>query len=515
MGSAAKKLSIDTGGVDYEAKFDVVRKAAEAFENLDRKSRSSLSDALAKIFDFGEQICQETDAFERFLTARGTKFNKAAQAKPYHALVSLAFSDTCGKSWRSEMTTVLSYAAETKGRQPIREWLQQKSISDWYAEAVKHNHRTSETKNQKRRSSQLQMITRELETTRIVTQALPGLNLKAGFSRSLIFTDGGQSFLVHVREDDNPKTIENYLLELARGKKPIEHPLSERPLYKLFRAVDLIAGTCFTSHKKSVQLIVVWNEESEGGRVTRLRFLSSLRSFTNATVTLSTAISELDGKGQVAFEASDAETFRDLFQHDYNWEIASEGDSVSLIDNAPASSKIELSPISRYLGSKLRQGGELGRKTRHFRATCEGMKASTDNLETARLLAKGLGSAPDRLQWIVRGNSIVAGFENARGFDKLKYDFLEFAEPAPPVDDQMELLLRDIEAFWKVTSAYGEDLAGYFADTNVDDAAFCIDHLFTDGDQFEYVSPMVLGVSMTRTQVCKDFVASAVLPPAI
>ncbi len=76
----------------------------------------------------------------------------------------------------------------------------------------------------------------------------------------------------------------------------------------------------------------------------------------------------------------------------------------------------------------------------------------------------------------------------------------------------MELSLADIAAFWKIASAYGEDLAGCIANSDVADAAFCIDHVFADGDRFEYISPMVLGVSMARTQVCEGF-TPAPIPP--
>jgi hypothetical protein len=517
MNIALENPPISASGLDFETKFSVVRQAAEKFESLDKKSTASLYEALAQIFDFGEEICQEPGAFARFLTAHDFKFGKVTRAKPYKALVDLAFSDDRGKTWRSEMGTVLTYAAEMKDRVPIRTWLQKETISDWYDIAVKHNSRLDKTRNQKLRSAQLETITRDLEAARIIPEALSGLTLPPGFHRSLIFSDKGQSYLVHIDADEKPDAIEKYLLALASKKMPTAHPLSGRTLYRLFRAVDLIAGTCFTPNEKSIQLIAVWNESSEEGSVTKLRYISDVRSFTNATVTLMEGIPELEGLGQFAFEIEDAQNFRRLFQHSFDWKVVANAVGVSLIDDAPSPSEITLFPISRYFTNDLRQGGILGRKTRHFRATCEGMKAASHNLEMAQSFVDEQGSkpaAPKRLQWLARGSSIVPGFENDPGYSKLSYDFLEFATPAPAIDEQMELLLADMDALWKVASPYGEDLTGFLADIGVvDDAAICIDHEFTDGDRFEYISPMVLGVSMSRTQVCEGLAAIASAGP--
>lgn len=161
------------------------------------------------------------------------------------------------------------------------------------------------------------------------------------------------------------------------------------------------------------------------------------------------------------------------------------------------------------------------------------MKASANNLETAANLSK-LGNKdrltdivkPKRFKWLYPSQPedlleeppkkvmLEVGVADVAAYSMLSYPFLSRAEMVEPIDPQMELLLADMAAFWKVASAYGEDLAGYIADGDVQDAAFCIDHTFGDGDRFEYVSPMVLGVSMTRTEVCEDFTAASVMPQA-
>lgn len=519
MGKAVKKEPIVSALEQYESQFQTVVDAASLFEDHESKGQKLLYVALEQLFSFGEEIRHDMAMFEKFLDERDKTLNKVTRENPYNALVELAFSEDSGKSWRSEISNVLRLASETKVTEPLHKWLEKGGISGRYAEAVRYFARPATKKNQKLRSSRLEMISAELTQSRIVSAPLPGVTLAAGFHRSLLFSEGGQTFLVHIRDEDDQKTIDKYLLEVAGNRSPADHPLAARPLYPLFRAIDLIVGTCKPSNSSQRQLIAIWNETSDGASATKLRFLSDAYSFTNATVTLAHALPELDGQGQLVLELSDAETFRQRFEHDCQWHISVDDQVVSIVDDAQSQTRLMLRPIANYLGEKLRQGAKLGLRTRHFQATCVGMKTSASNLDMATALFKKASGAqlvadptPKRLQWLSDGTMPEVGFTSAQGYSGLSYPFLEFVAPTAAIDPQMELSLADIAAFWKTASAYGEDLAGYIANSDVADAAFCIDHIFADGDRFEYISPMVLGVSMARTQVCEDFAAAPVQP---
>ncbi|MBP2534865.1 hypothetical protein [Agrobacterium tumefaciens] len=521
MGKAVKKEPIVSALDQYKNQFRSVIDAADAFEKHDNEGQKLLYAALEKLFEFGEEIRRDMSALEEFLDARGKTLSKVTKENPYNALTELVFSEDRSKSWRSEISNVLRLASEIKGKTPLSQWLAEGGgISGRYKDAVDHFARPAATKAQKLRSSRLDMITSELKQSRIVKKALPGVTLADGFHRSLLFSEGGQTFLVHVRDEDDQKTIDKYLLEVAGNRKPDDHPLAGRPLYPLFRAVDLIVGTCKPSNTGKLQLIAIWNEATDNAPVTKLRFLSDANRFTNATVTLAHALPELEGKGQLVLELPDAEIFRQLFQHDYQWRVSTDDQGISIVDDATAQTRLVLRPIADYSDKRLRQGAKLGQRTRHFQATCAGMKASANNLDMASALFKRSNRAqltadptPKRLQWLSDGAALEVGFTSAQGYSGLSYPFLDFAAPTTALDAQMELSLADIAEFWKTASAYGEDLAGYIADSDVADAAFCIDHTFEGGDHFEYVSPMVLGVSMARTQVCEDFVAALVPPP--
>lgn len=521
MGKAVKKEPIVSALEQYEVRFRTVVHAAAAFDNHDSQGQKLLYAALEQVFAFGETVRHDAPGFESFLEVHGKTLNKVTKDNPYNALIELAFAGNRSKSWRSEISNVLRLASDLNIKEPLSQWLEAGGgISGRYADAVDHFARPATSKAQKLRSSRLDMITSELKQSRIVTTALPGVMLANGFHRSLLFSEGGQTFLVHVRDEDDQKIIDKYLLEVAGDRKPDEHPLADRPLYPLYRAIDLIVGTCLPSNNGKIQLIAIWNEMNDKAPVTKLRFLSDAYSFTNATVTLADALPELNGKGQLVLELSDAATLRQLFQHNYKWHVSDDAQGIFLVDDAKSHTRLALRPIADHLDKKLRQGAKLGRRTRHFQATCTGMKASASNLDmAAALFRKASGGrlashpAPKRIQWLSAGAAPEVGFTNAQSYSGLSYPFLDFNGPATPIDAQMELSLADIAAFWKTGAAYGEDLSGYIADGDVQDAAFCIDHTFVGGDRFQYVSPMVLGVSMARTHVCEDFVATTILPP--
>jgi hypothetical protein len=534
MGKAVKKEPIVSASEHFAREFQSVVASAFEFEKHESQGQRLLYIALERIFAFGEKIRCDMQAFEMFLVANERSLNKVTKANPYNALVELAFSATRSKSWRSELANVLLYASEVVEEEPFVEWLEKEGgISGRYAQAVQHFARPATGKAASLRSSRLASITRLLQQARIATEALPGVTLANGFHRSLLFSEGGETFLVHVSDEKDQKVIEKYLLEVAGNGAPNSHPLAGRSLYPLFRAVDLIAGTCVASNK-GLQLIAIWNEVEDKRSVTKLRFLSDAYSFTNATVTLKTAMVELDGQGCLIFELPDAEIFRERFADDHLWRVETGDQDIAIVDDAKSPTRLKLHPLSNYGDAKLRQGKRLGRKTRHFVATCEGMKASASNLETAaKLLNLGrkdrLTDAvkPKRLKWLSKsrpedtleepGEKVMleVGVADIAAYSMLSYSFIRHTELVEPIDSQMELLLVDMASFWKTASAYGEDLSGYIADGEVQDAAFCIDHTFGDGDRFEYVSPMMLGISKSRTQVCEDFVLSSSPTPPI
>ncbi|WP_425901823.1 hypothetical protein [Agrobacterium radiobacter] len=521
MGIAVKKQTIRDQNY-YEAQFATIKTAASAFEQHESKTENLLHVALDKIFEFGESIRQDPQAFETFLSDHEKACNKVTKANPYNALVDLAFSGERSKSWRSQMSNVLALAAETIGDQQFVDWLVSNGgVSGCYTLAVQHFARPATAKAEKLRSIRLNTISEELKRKPIVKTALPGVSLPDGFHRSMLFSQGGQTFLVDIREDDSDATIEKYLLEAIGDRAVTTHPLADRPLFSLYRAVDLISGTCKPSSAGQLQCIAIWNEDAGTGPVTKLRFLSDAYSFTHATVTLAHALPELNGKGQFILDLADADIFRQQFQQDTAWTIREDNGGLILADNAKSPTRLTLLPVSDYADRKLRQGRKLGLRTRHFTMSLDALQRDSKNLDIAMTLFQKANtqrttpiSRPKRFQWVFNGKHIELGFEQTSGMMNTNYPSVAFKEATATLP-QNELLLADALAVWNSFLAHGEDIGGYIAHGEVQDAAFCIEHTFVNGDAVEYRSPLIIGRKMDPTQICEPFVPTTVpTPPA-
>lgn len=225
MGKAVKKEPIVSALEQYEGRFRTVVQAATAFEDHDNQGQKLLYVALEQVFAFGEEIRQDAPAFESFLEAHDKTLNKVTKENPYNALVELAFAGR-SKSWLSEISNVLRLASELNIEEPLSQWLEVKGgVSGRYAEAVKFFARPASGKAASVRSSRLASITSQLQQARVVTEALPGVSLASGFHRSLLFSEAGETFLVHVSDANDQKVIEKYLLEVAGNATPSDHPL--------------------------------------------------------------------------------------------------------------------------------------------------------------------------------------------------------------------------------------------------------------------------------------------------
>lgn len=521
MGIAVKKQSSHDQNY-YEAQFATIKSAARAFEQHASRTENLLHVALDKIFEFGESIRLDPHAFESFLRDRGKAYHKVTKTNPYNALVDLAFSGERSKSWRSQMSNVLALAAEMIGEANFVDWLVSNGgVSGCYDLAVKHFARPATAKAEKLRSIRLNTISEELKRKPIVKTALPGVSLPDGFHRSMLFSQGGQTFLVDIREGDNDATIEKYLLEAIGNRAVTTHPLAEKPLFPLYRAIDLIYGTCKLSSAGQLQCIAIWNEDGGEGPVTKLRFISDAYSFTHATVTLAYALPELDHKGQFILDLADAEIFRQQFQQDTVWTIREGNGDMILADNAKSPMRLTLLPVSDYADRKLRQGRRLGLRTRHFKMSLDAMQRDSKNLDIAMTLLQKANaqrtthvSRPKRFQWVFSDKQIELGFEQTSGMMNTNYPSVAFNNTTTALP-QNELCIADVQAVWNSFLVYGEDISGYIAHGEVEDAAFCIEHTFVSGDSVEYRSPLIIGRKMDPTQICEPFVpANVPTPPA-
>lgn len=497
MASPVKKSSSKSAIAQFEIEFEEIKVAAGDFNAYDVGGNDLLYAALDHLFSFGEDIRKRNTVFEQFLKQRKLKLNKVTRQNPYNALVELAFGGPRSKSWRSEISNVLAYASDRIGNTPFREWIKDGGVKGRYEEAVEYFRLKKGKKTNNLRSAQLADITEKLMRAPLTPTAIPGMpSLSEGFHRSLVYSDGANTFLVDIKDEETSADVEKYLLDLARKRGTSMHPLKDRPLFKLYRAIDLIAGTCRASKKGKANYIRFRNLTVDGETTTSLDYVSDAYSFTHAAVALAKPISALGENSTFLLEMIDAEAFVADFPSDPLWTIRADSEAIVLADDGPVERIIPLFPISTDIAQSLRQGGVLANPSRAFTAPVTEMAQALASLPQ---LTRGK-PMPRTLSWDIEDKKMQL---SSPGNLFLRLDFLRPSSAVEPMFGMREMSVPDLMALLKSVTPYGEDLAGYVADSDVQDAAFCIDHKWTDGDRFNFVSPLIISPNLDTAEVCE------------
>ncbi|WLS09727.1 hypothetical protein Q9314_08185 [Shinella sumterensis] len=497
MASPVKKSSSTSAIAQFEIEFEKIKNAADDFNAYELGGNDLLYAALDQIFSFGEDIRKRHAVFEHFLKQRKVKLNKVTRENPYNALVELTFGGLKSKSWRSEISNVLAYASDRIGNAPFLDWIKDGGVKGRYEEAVEYFRVKKGRKTNNLRSAQLAEITEKLKRAPITPTAIPGMPvLSEGFHRSLVYSDGTNTFLVDIKGEETPADVEKYLLDLARKRGTSTHPLKDRPLFNLYRAVDLIAGTCSAATKGKANFIRFRNIMVDGQTTTVLDYVSDAYSFTHAAVTLAGPIAAFGENGTFLLELADAEAFIADFPSDPIWSIGMDNDAVVLADDSTVKRTITLFPISRESTEVLRQGKALINPSRAFTAPVTEMAQALASLPH---FTRGK-ALPRTLSWDIEDKKMqLSSPDNLL----LRLDFLHPFSAVEPLFGVREMLTSDLIALLKSVTPYGEDLVGNVADSDVQDAAFCIDHKWTDGDRFHLVSPFVISQNLDTAEVCE------------
>ncbi len=511
MTKSVKKSSNAVRVSHYKAEFQKVAVSTQTFEAHDANNDALQYAALQALFDFGQQIRTEPEILEEFVRAHELPWSKVTAKNPYNALIRLALPASTNKSWYSQCSTVLAYAHDRKINEPLSRWLEGGGVSGRYKEAVEHFARGTTGKAGRSKAFRLNAAREKLASAPL-TEALSGIDLNGatpGFFRSLVYYDGTSTRLVHVRDTPDDAATETYLLDLVGPTDIKAHPLADKRLFRLYRAIDLIVGSCGAPGKDEERHILIWNEEQDDEAVTRLKLVSDAYTFTNAEMTLAEPLPELETKGPLLLRYADAQAFRNDFQFDHEWRLGVQGSVVQLVSSASAPMQLQLLPLVERKGARaLREGVKSTRRTKHFRLTVDKMQALTSSVQTMQKLFDKQNKdsltpypKPKRFQLAQDGNVVKLGVQE---MPNIWSAFLELKKPGANFHPHRELSISETDRLCQALVPYGDDVTGYFGDSDVDDAALCIDHDFLDGDHFVYASPLVISVKMDRTLICDD-----------
>lgn len=498
----------------FEGEFLKVKATADDFLGHDRRNEGFRYLALQSVFDFGEKIRKEVDVLNEFIAAHDLPINKVTQENPYNALIHLAFPDAKGKAWLSKCSTVLAYAHELKLDVPFREWLEaQGGISECYDKAALHFKRRGTGKAGRKRALRLER-TREKLLAAPLSNLAPDVDLgisTPGFYRSLVYFDGATSKLVHVKDIPDDAATEAYLLDLFGHDVLPSTADEQKPLYELYRALDLIVSCCGDLASADDRQILIWNEKSGDRERTELAVVSGAYTFVAARAALRNALGQFRGRGRWLLSYADAVAFCRGFQLDEGWSLNDDGSAVLLQNDAASRTTIAMKQLADQDPSRpLRVGSRLLRRSKSFQITVENMdRLLVNTRHVVDMLRKRSAKSGEKLQLSRQYRASIDGLELVLAMpeaEQIRAPFAQFSQSNVTLHSHRAFARSEIERMCEAFIRYGDDVGGSFVDADEKDAAFQIEHEFANGDRFELTLPMVISDSMARVQVCEELV---------
>lgn len=245
----SKKNSIDGLMEDLKDAFSVIRNSANAYEKHQRAGADKLHVVLGEIFNFGEELRDRplvdgTSQMETFVTERSGLWNKPARENPYIALTRLTFSNEISDASLSQYASVLRHA-HNRHVEPSQFaiWLSEgEGIKGRYAEAIQSLGGARQSVKSKAKARRIEIAKGALRL--VLSSKL--IEVPEGetelFASVLVRIDANQNaVIVDVIETDE-KALHPILLRHSPALPTESETLAGKPLGRLYRAIDLIAG---------------------------------------------------------------------------------------------------------------------------------------------------------------------------------------------------------------------------------------------------------------------------------
>ena len=265
---AVLRNSDDSQIEDFNDAFRPVQARGAAYEKLQGRANDALYDALEALFAFGEGLRAEAKRLDRplvqmFAEKHGGRWNTVTAQNPYNALVPLTFAHSSKGSW-SQFSRVLQHAHDRKiTAKELRAELAAKAIKGAYQEAVEFYDSA------KRRSSQAKLASR-IATAKTL---LASQSLSAPIALDTVepLAPGYASVLVRINANNEAEIVSildtdgDRLVLSAVDAAPAADALASRPLFRLYRAIEIVAR--LTSNAGGDRSILIRNHGPDTCRV--------------------------------------------------------------------------------------------------------------------------------------------------------------------------------------------------------------------------------------------------------
>lgn len=337
VAAAPRGNSIDAQLAQLAMTFEAVKNNVARAEAHQSKSTDLLHDALAEVYDFGLTLFKlpsgrGSTSTQKFLEAAGVTFTARHRTNPFLGLVKLAFPARSDSSI-SQYSTVLRYANQRKQTaHGFRNDLGSQGIKNLLNEAMDALNSVGRANNEKAKAGRIKRAeTFALSLPRSAAVALPdGKSAPEGFAVVLArISSDNQAEIVDVLLSER-QAVDPYLLRYDQNASATSH-LYDAPLYRFFRAVDLLWGAA--GRKGSALLLI--NEMDAGRDVCRVQIVSSERSFPGGTVSIDGHQGRLPTGKPFLLTGADAAVFCSSFTQHRDWQLDDQGElTADGLDNA-------------------------------------------------------------------------------------------------------------------------------------------------------------------------------------
>lgn len=508
MSSLAVLKNSDDGQIgDIETAFQPVQKSAAAYEKLQGRANDALYDALEALFAFGQALRAEATRLGRplvqdFADSHGVRWNAVTAQNPYNALVPLAFAKS-SKASCSQFSRVLQHAHDRGiSSAALRAELAAKTIKVAYQEAVEFYDSAKRRNSQAKLASRISaaktlLASRSLSAPIVLSTPEP---LAPGYASVLVrINDNNEAEIVSILDTDGDRLV----LAVADVAAPAD-ALAHRPLFGLYRAIDIVLGLTPDNTKSAERCILIRNTRAG---ICRVMSISAAYNAPWAYVDIP-SINVLAPEGH-ALDHQQASAFLQRYEQG-DWSLIAMGAGDLVIACSPnegASVPLPRFVLSTelFVGSlALDRDAPFNLGQREAATFTDFLAEAQSTFERASKKAPGKLLMPKRLALECDGLAVSLRVASSQGGGPMSAPI--FTLHAKADVEQRYFALSDIERLCAVATRYEFDMAGWFGSNEERHVALILEGNVS-GDAVGLVMPTLVGTGMDYAQSSVEYAA--------
>ncbi len=511
-----------------QTEFDAIVSATEMAVKAEDGARKALYKSLEQLFEFGVKLFADMELTKAFVQENGEPWNKRAKDKPFLPLVKIVFKNTtAGEASRSKYTTVLQHASKTKtAGQSFGDWVDgvEGKLEGRYQEAQgqplgDRSQSYNEEVKQARIADGERKVAKERISQAVDLSSSEPLDTSYGYATALVrVIAAGKIEVVRILESGRESVIP-VMHDIGDRPPALREPLRTKPLFRLFRAIELANEIGDRSGQRHGSILLIRNTIERDKWVCEVMVAATMYDFTWAKVRIIGHDMPFPAGTTFALSRDDASMFAKCFSNagDYSLDVTTNSTDPSApviithSKNAPHS--IPIQPYTPTAFPDLRVGtwpDRIIQPVAFGRPTADAIEG-WDHEANAYWKAVGGEETIDR-----KARSIAAIFvESTKGAECLRMSLpgvvniaanLCVVSPGFTIPQKRFVRTSLLGRLSEMVKAYGLTLDGGIADgpqpDNQPTARLALSETFEDGDELRVLMPFVVSIKGDYAKCC-------------